>query len=83
MESGSFVLRTTSVSPLDRDKDKVLDPAKIFRIFAVPPAEGVQRKDRLFGLIAFPYWFSFGIFSGRRGSGTAGEWKKFRKRLYK
>ena len=28
-----FVLRTTSVSPLDRDKDNVLDPGKCRRIF--------------------------------------------------
>ena len=28
-----FVLRTTSVSPLDRDKDKVLDPEKYWIIF--------------------------------------------------
>ena len=27
------MLRTTSVSPLDRDKDTVLDPRKMLRIF--------------------------------------------------
>ncbi len=30
---GDFVLRTTSVSPLDRDKDEVLDPEKCGCIF--------------------------------------------------
>ena len=31
----SFVLRTTSVSPLDRDKDTVLDPRKMLTHFSV------------------------------------------------
>ncbi len=31
--AGDFVLRTTSVSPLDRDKDRVLDPEKCRCIF--------------------------------------------------
>ena len=31
----SFVLRTTSVSPLDRDKDTVLDPIKMLTHFSV------------------------------------------------
>ena len=30
---GDLVLRTTSVSPLDRDKDRVLDPEKCRCIF--------------------------------------------------
>ena len=30
-----FVLRTTSVSPLDRDKDTVLDPRKMLAHFSV------------------------------------------------
>ena len=30
----SFVLRTTSVSPLDRDKDTVLDPRKMLAHFS-------------------------------------------------
>ena len=29
-----FVLRTTSVSPLDRDKDRVLDPRKMHSHFS-------------------------------------------------
>ena len=29
-----FVLRTTSVSPLDRDKDTVLDPRKMLTHFS-------------------------------------------------
>ena len=49
-----FVLRTTSVSPLDRDKDSVLDPGKcrcIFPSFAgrlAGMAEGAGMVSSLF-----------------------------------
>ena len=35
----SFVLCTTSVSPLDRDKDTVLDPRKMLAHFSVSKAQ--------------------------------------------
>ena len=34
------MLRTTSVSPLDRDKDRVLDPGKMLPHFPVPLERG-------------------------------------------
>ena len=39
-----FVLRTTSVSPLDRDKDRVLDPRKMPRHFSVCLRRGIKNS---------------------------------------
>ena len=45
-----FVLRTTSVSPLDRDKDTVLDPRKMHAHFSVFQSFNIKKaalSDRL------------------------------------